>query len=171
MHCPAAGSSLATRKAAAAQIAAIAGAHPAQLPAVVAAVARHLRHNDWDARVAAGHCLGLLAEHFQHHTPADLASAVGSGGEGAAKAAAADVKQEGAGEPAGDTAAAAGAPAEPALHLLSFTGFNVRQVLSQGTPMLASGGEVSAGVELPRPGAGHTPAQSAPLGAPQLPDL
>ena len=56
VSCAAAGgSSLATRKAAAAQIAGIATAHPAQLPAVLAAVSRHLRHSEWDARAAAGH--------------------------------------------------------------------------------------------------------------------
>ncbi|KAL4458077.1 hypothetical protein ABPG75_012942 [Micractinium tetrahymenae] len=139
------GSSLATRKAAAAQIAGIAAAHPAQLPAVVAAVARHLRHREWDARVAAGHCLGLLAEHFQHHTPADLAAAAAAqaaaaasaGGE--AEAAAVDVKQEVKQEGGSDLAGAT--PAEPALHLLSFASFDVQQVLAQGTPMLASGGE------------------------------
>ncbi|KAI3435532.1 hypothetical protein D9Q98_001597 [Chlorella vulgaris] len=125
------GSSLPTRKAAAAQIAGIASAHPAQLPAILAAVSRHLRHKDWDARVAAGHCLGLLAEHFAHHTPADLQAAAAAG-----VAAVPDVKQEGV--EAGDSGAAADSELS---HLLSFSSFNVQQVLAQGTPMLASGGE------------------------------
>ena len=119
------------RKAAAAQIAGIAAAHPQQLPAVIAAVAAHLRHREWDARVAAGHCLGLLAEHFQHSTAADLEAAAVAGRGGAADA---GVKQE----PGG------GGDAEA--HLLSFASFDVQQVLAQGTPMLASGGEVGWGL-------------------------
>ncbi len=175
---PAAGSTLATRKAAAAQIAAIAGAHPAQLPSVVAAVARHLRHRDWDARVAAGHCLGLLAEHFQHHTPADLAAAAArqaateavAGRKGESQASTADlpepVKQEGGSEPAdaGAAATAAGGAAEPALHLLSFASFDVQQVLAQGTPMLASGGEV--GRPLATAGAQHSRGPRAAFSCP-----
>lgn len=129
------GSSLTTRKAAAAQIAGIAAAHPQQLPAVVAAVARHLRHREWDARVAAGHCLGLLAEHFQHHTPADLAAAAAvAAPESKEDEVKVEVKEE-AGGPS-----TSGRP-EPAQHLLSFASFDVQQVLAQGTPMLASGGE------------------------------
>ncbi len=140
--CPAGGSSLAIRKQAAAQIAGIAAAHPSQLPAVVAAVAAHLRHRDWDARVAAGHCLGLLAEHFGHHTASDLAAAAAAGGTAHEQHAAVKQEPAAAGEgPTGDGHAAK-PEAGSELHLLSFASFNVQQVLSQGTPMLASGGEV-----------------------------
>lgn len=142
------GSSLDTRKAAAAQIAGIAAAHPAQLPAVVVAVAAHLRHPAWDARVAAGHCLGLLAERFAHHTAEDLraaAAAAAAAGEAGEAAGAAAAKQEGVKQEAGaDSSAApsAGGAGEQQLHLLSFSSFSVDRVLAQGTPMLASGGEV-----------------------------
>lgn len=135
------GSSLAIRKQAAAQIAGIAAAHPSQLPAVVAAVAAHLRHRDWDARVAAGHCLGLLAEHFSHHTAADLAAAAAVGGAVDEQHAA--VKQEPAAVAEG-AASEVKSEAGSQPHLLSFACFDVQQVLSQGTPMLASGGEVRA---------------------------
>ena len=122
-----AGSSLDTRKAAAAQIAGIAAAHPAQLPAVLAAVSRHLRHRDWDARLAAGHCLGLLAQHFEHHTPDQLQRAATAG-----VAKQEEQQPEGGGRQA----------ALHHQHHLSFAGFSVGQVLQLGTPMLASGGEV-----------------------------
>ena len=145
VSCAAAGgSSLATRKAAAAQIAGIATAHPAQLPAVLAAVSRHLRHSEWDARAAAGHCLGLLAEHFGHHTSAEL--------QAAAAAAAVKLEQEevtGAVATAASGAVVAGTTAastsEEQAHLLSLLSFDVQQVVAQGTPMLASGGEVRLG--------------------------
>ena len=203
------GSSPQTRRAAAAQIAGILRSHPAQLPAVLAEVAALLRHKDWEARVAAGHCLGLIALHFEHHTggregadhlhactvdsdwlllllllllpppavsirhpghplPLPLRPAAASlcadagiaappasqpGAEAnpsaaaaAAAAACAAVKRE---EPepsaegsAGAAAAAAAAAAEQALRLASF---DVRRVLEQGTPLLASGGEVGRG--------------------------
>lgn len=130
----AASSSAETRKAAAEQIASIAAAHPGQLPAVVAAVSGHLRHNEWDARVAAGHCLGLLAEHFTHHTAADL--------EAAAAAGAPDGGEPGVKAEEGAAGAGGAGPADTSSHLLSFGSFSVKQVLEQGTPMLASGGEV-----------------------------
>ena len=144
LHCTAGGSSLAIRKQAAAQIAGIAAAHPSQLPAVAAAVAAHLRHRDWDARVAAGHCLGLLAEHFGHHTASDLAAAAAAGAATDEQHAAVKMEPAAAGEgPASEGAGASSAGgSEP--HLLSFASFNVQQVMSQGTPMLASGGEVRA---------------------------
>lgn len=129
------GSSLDIRKAAAAQIAGIAAAHPAQLPAVLAAVAAHLRHREWDARVAAGHCLGLLAEHFGHHTAQELEAAAAAGSAAAAATGEAELKQEDGGAGGGS-----GVHAQP--HLLSFSSFSVQQVLAQGTPMLSSAGEV-----------------------------
>lgn len=94
--------------------------------------------------MAAGHCLGLLAEHFGHHTASELAAALAAGA--AADEQHAAVKQEpaaaGEGPASEGPGALSGAGSQP--HLLSFASFNVRQVLSQGTPMLASGGEVRA---------------------------
>jgi hypothetical protein len=136
---------LATRKAAAAQIAGIATAHPAQLPAVLAAVSRHLRHREWDARAAAGHCLGLLAEHFGHHTSAELQAAAAVKLEQEEGTSAVATVAIGA-----SAAATAAGTSEEQAHLLSFRSFDVQQVVAQGTPMLASGGEVrlSSGTQL-----------------------
>lgn len=122
--CHAGGASLETRKAAASQLAGIAASHPAQLPFIVLQVAVHLKHKEWDARVAAGHCLGLLADHFQHVDVSDLCRAAG-------------VKPEQLG---GDMSEIK--TEEDGQRKLSFKDFNVLQVLDQGTPLLASWGEV-----------------------------
>ena len=37
-----------------------------------------LRSKHWDSRVAAGDCLGLIAEHCVHHSAAELQRAAGS---------------------------------------------------------------------------------------------
>jgi hypothetical protein len=113
------------RKAAAGKIAGIAATHPSQLPAVLDQVAVHLGHQDWDARLAAGHCLGLLARHFVHRTPADLAAAARS-------------------SPFDSAPAAATAPPkdDPGGGQLLLASFDVARVLEQGKPLLASGGEV-----------------------------
>jgi hypothetical protein len=126
------GSSLETRKAASRQIASIAASHPTQLPSVLGQVSVHLKHKDWDARIAAAHCLGLLAEHFAHPSVANLCSVAGIDVEQLAS-----VKHEPVGA-AGD----GGEDAGP--HTLRFEGFNVAQVLEQGTPLLASWGEVGS---------------------------
>lgn len=109
-------------------MASIAASHPSQLPSVLAQVAVHLKHKEWDARVAAAHCLGLLAEHFVHTSVPELSQAAGVSAEELAAAAA--VKQEG-----GDEEGAA-------RHLLHFAGFDITQVLGQGTALLASWGMV-----------------------------
>eukprot|EP00887_Chlorella_sp_A99_P001519 scaffold8.g1519.t1 len=133
------GSSPQTRRAAAAQITGILRSHPAQLPAVLAEVAGLLRHKDWEARVAAGHCLGLIAEHFEHSGAADLCAAAGVAQADAAAApeapAVTEVKKEEVG------AEASAGSVGPAHHTLSLASFDVQQVLEQGTPLLASGGE------------------------------
>lgn len=131
------GSSLETRRAAAEQIAAIVAAHPAQLPAVIAQVLRHLRHKDWDARVAAGHCLGRIADHVAHHTPFSLSQAAGMVPEpSSARQIAIQSDPEGGTGP-----------------LLSFDTFSIATVVEQGTPLLASAGEE---YDAPRPGSSRT---------------
>lgn len=124
-----------TRHAAAHQITSIAASHPTQLPAVLAQVSVHLKHKDWDARVAAARCLGLLAEHFVHPTAADLRRAAGPGG--AQPPPAQHAQQEVKAEPGAieDEDAVE-------LHMLTFSSFKVGQVLEQGTPLLASWGQV-----------------------------
>ena len=72
-----------------------------------------LQHKDWEARTAAGYCLGLIAEHVQHHDVAGLQAAAGPS--------AAHV---------GDEAALQPLPA-----------IDIQQVLKEGSPLLASGGQ------------------------------
>lgn len=94
--------------------------HPPQLPSVIHQVSIHLRSNEWDARIAAAHCLGAIAEHFVHHTPADLAKAAGLSQADAASTI---------------------ASATPGEALLTFNSFDINAVVERGTPLLASGGE------------------------------
>ena len=78
-----------------------------------------LRHSQWDTRVAASTCLGLMAAHFTHHSVSTLAAA-------AEPATTASVKEEELGEASA----------------MSFQNFNISQVLKQGTVLVASGGQV-----------------------------
>lgn len=79
-----------------------------------------LRHTQWDTRVAASTCLGLMAAHFTHHSVITLAEAA---------------------EPA---TAASPAKVEElvAASAMSFQNFDISQVLQQGTALVASGGKV-----------------------------
>lgn len=81
----------------------------------------------WETRTAAGECIGLIAEHVQHPSVADLQ-----------QAAAASVASE-------DAHAGPGS-AEPELAtcegMLALEGLDMQRVLEQGTPLLASGGQV-----------------------------
>jgi TATA-binding protein-associated factor len=154
------GSSLETRKAAGEQIAGIVAAHPAQLPSVIRQVSIFLRHKDWDARTAAGHCLGAIAQRVQHHTPASIAQAAGvdrthltpQRAEAAEEAAAPAATLSDAQPPMGAVSAGgvrhvydetsqtmAGPESYPPL--LSLASFNVSQVLEQGVQLLASAGD------------------------------
>ena len=81
-----------------------------------------LRHTQWDTRVAASTCLGLMAAHFTHHSVSTLAEAAEPA------MAASPVKVE-------ELSAASA---------MSFQNFNVSQVLQQGTILVASGGQVFA---------------------------
>lgn len=78
--------------------------------------------------MAAGHCLGTIAEHFLHHTPDTLREAITKGEPDIRT----DVKNENASADGGQI---------PVTALLSFATFDVRAVLDQGTPLLASGGD------------------------------
>ena len=77
--------------------------------------------------MAAGECIGLIAEHAQHPTAADVQQAAVSGE-------AYDVN--GASAPAASQSPAA------ADGLLQLESFDLERVLKMGTPLLASGGEV-----------------------------
>ncbi len=84
--------------------------------------------------MAAGECLGLIAEHCQHHTPADLLKAAGV--VDAVKAEPGD-HANGA-NPGSQDSGEADAP-------LSFQNFRIEQVMEKGSLLLASGGTVRAG--------------------------
>ena len=97
----------------------------------MAQVRQGLRSKQWDTRVAAGECLGLIAEHCEHHTAADLLQATG-----VVDAIKADPDQHSNGATAGDvTGGEADAP-------LSFQNFRIEQVMEKGSLLLASGGTV-----------------------------
>lgn len=95
---------------------------------MLAEIAERLRYKDWEARVAAAHCLGLLAEHFQHHTPRALAQAAGRGGEAGGSGS----------EPGQGGASAQGDGGGQ----LAFGSFSISRVVDRGTALLASAGEV-----------------------------
>lgn len=95
-----------------------------------------LRHARWETRAAAGECLSLMAAQAQHPTVAQLQEAAAKL-EQIPTAAGSDaqptqqVKLEAQGNEAG--------PAEDCLCLESLS---MEQVLQNGTPLLASGGQV-----------------------------
>lgn len=86
-----------------------------------------LRSKHWYSRVAAGDCLGLIAEHCVHHSAAELQRAAGS-------AAAAQPEPVPGDEP--------GAPLAESDAPLSFQSFHIEQVMAKGAVLLASGGTV-----------------------------
>ncbi len=158
--CYADGSTPGTRRAAGEQVANIVKAHPGQLPSIIrqanlpfppasprcikpctapnldlclcSAQVRHgLRSKQWDTRVAAGECLGLIAEHCEHHTPADLLKAAGV----------ADAVKAEPGDHA-NGAKLGGQDGEEADAPLSFQNFRIEQVMEKGSLLLASGGTV-----------------------------
>ncbi len=108
-------------------------------------VSRHLRHKEWDARVAAAHCLGKIADHIQHHTPTTLATAAGIDSLGSLEA---TIKHE-----SDDT----NTFTTTTTSLLSFNTFNVATVVQQGTPLLASAGSE---YDMPAEGGGVSRADS-----------
>lgn len=93
--------------------------HVSYCPVACLQIRSCLRHTQWDTRVAASTCLGLMAAHFTHHSVVTLADAAGP-------AIASPVKTE----------ELDGAAAMP------FHDFNITQVLQQGTVLVASGGQV-----------------------------
>jgi hypothetical protein len=118
------GASLNVRKAAGVQICRIISSHPAQFPSITFRIAHILHHKEWDARVAAGHCLGLVAEHFVHTSVANVSAAAGL--DAAAVEDLVIHKDE----------------SEAAEHRFKLDEFSMETVMSQGAPLLASGGEV-----------------------------
>ncbi|DBA67496.1 TPA: hypothetical protein ACH3X2_001776 [Trebouxia sp. C0005] len=111
------GNSLDIRKAAAEQVASIAQAHPAQLPSLLRHIRRCLRNKQWDTRIAASVCLGLMAAHFTHHSVITLA------------------------EQAEQNPTVVKIKPEPTEGAMTFQTFDICQVLQQGTVLVASGGQ------------------------------
>ncbi|KAK6923628.1 Helicase, C-terminal [Dillenia turbinata] len=67
-----AGSTQATRFAAARQIGDIAKSHPQDLNSLLRKVSKYLHSKKWDTRVAAAHAIGAIAENVKHTTLTDL---------------------------------------------------------------------------------------------------
>ena len=78
-----------------------------------------LYSKQWEARVAAGVCFGLVAEHTQHYTAAELRAAAGDS-SGTRKPEA--TEEEGA--------------------CFGLEGFSLKRVLEQGSALVQSGGQV-----------------------------
>ena len=97
-----------------------------------------LRHKSWDARVAAGECLGLIAEHAAHPSPADLASAAAAG-SAAGSCKTLTPRPAPVEAPEAPASVAVGGAEDGALTL---RGFDLARVLERGTQLLASGGQV-----------------------------
>ncbi len=77
--------------------------------------------------MAAAHCLGLMAEHFAHRTVAELCVAAG-------------LAYPPPPPPTQREADSSNSPTD-GMHALRLGAFDVRKVVEQGTPLLASGGE------------------------------
>ena len=90
-----------------------------------AQVRERLRSDSWEARTAAGDCLGLIAAHCQHNTVADVQAAGGYS------------------SPSSQPPQACAHDTEPDIGRLSLEGFSIDKVLQHGTQLLASGGTVS----------------------------
>lgn len=84
----------------------------------------HLYSKKWEARTAASDCIGLLAEHFVHHTPQELAAAAGLPPGSSLD----EVPLE-----------ADRAPEKDAV--LSFAAFDLHKVLESGMPLASSAGQ------------------------------
>eukprot|EP00884_Botryococcus_braunii_P013722 jgi/Botrbrau1/22350/Bobra.0002s0028.1 len=161
------GASPAIRKVAATQVAEIAKAHPRQLHGLLIQLQGILRCKTWEARVAAGECLGLIAAHVQHPTVPMLRNQAGRSLKGEAPKAdpdAAPVPSQATGvkpeplkadpdEAMPDQATRPGVKLEPVkedpdvsmLPVEASSGLldqlDIGHVLKQGTLLLASGGE------------------------------
>lgn len=95
-------------------------------------IQERLRSTAWEARIAAGECLGHLSEHCMHHSAAALHQQV----------AAAAVHD------ADDTTDTKPAVDGSEVYHLSFRGFSAEAVLTRGTLLLASGGKVISSLSL-----------------------
>ncbi|BDA40363.1 TATA-binding protein-associated factor 172 [Coccomyxa sp. Obi] len=92
-----------------------------------------LQHKRWETRTAAGECIGLIAQHAQHATPADMQAA-----------AAGDSDSFSTGPVKVEAGSAASNGMEAAEGTLSLDTFDLDRVLSVGTPLLASGGQANS---------------------------
>lgn len=114
---PADGKSDEIRRAAAEQLAGVATNQPSQVFALIARVTEALLGKQWEGRVAASYCLELIAKHCQHHTLASLLEAC-DGSVDAGRCALASTSTSS-----------------------QLDDFDVRVVMKQGKPLVASTGE------------------------------
>ncbi|KAF3783221.1 TATA-binding protein-associated factor, partial [Nymphaea thermarum] len=125
-----AGSTQATRFAAARQIGDIARAHPQDLSSLLKKISQFLRSKNWDTRVAAAHAVGAIAENVRHTSLNELYSRLES--EMLKAGVPDDVKVL--------VSYWCNASPTPAAGL-SFESFDIGKVLEFGAPLLASGGQ------------------------------
>ncbi|KAL6618657.1 hypothetical protein ACP70R_033796 [Stipagrostis hirtigluma subsp. patula] len=125
-----AGSTQATRFAAARQIGEIAKSHPQELNALLKKVSQYSRSKNWDTRVAAAHAIGAIAENVKHTTLKDLFASVEA--EKHASGLSEGIGDEGSALLRADTSASSD---------LAFGSFDINRVLEFGSPLLASGGQ------------------------------
>lgn len=97
----------------------------------------------WEARVAAGEALGLVADFCQHYSAHELSHAFN---EQQQQAAAGEHHDAG---PSGAAASSSNVPMVGQSISISLSDFNIQQVLDKGTPLAVSGGQVSAWPALP----------------------
>ena len=109
------------RYAATEQISDIVRSQPSQVHVILAKISSRLYSKKWDTRVAAAHCIGLIAKHCQHHTVESLRQAVEDLPETTLTS---DIKKE----------------EEAIENSLSVDSFDILQVLGQAKPLVASSG-------------------------------
>nr|BAD25208.1 putative SNF2 domain-containing protein [Oryza sativa Japonica Group] len=124
-----AGSTQATRFAAARQIGEIAKSHPQELNVLLKKVSPYLRSKNWDTRVAAAHAIGAIAENVKHTSVKDLFAS-------------AEAEKHASGlSGIGDVGSTLRHADTTATSELAFGSFDINRVLEFGSPLLASGGQ------------------------------
>ncbi|KAG6504315.1 hypothetical protein ZIOFF_036646 [Zingiber officinale] len=127
-----AGSTQATRFAAAKQIGDIAKSHPQELNSLLKKVSQYLRSKNWDTRVAAAHAVGAIAENVKHISLKELL-----------KSLEVELAEVGFSDASRDVGVSFSNICPDTTTGLSFKSFDINKVLEFGSPLLASGGQNS----------------------------
>ncbi|KAG6507740.1 hypothetical protein ZIOFF_033091 [Zingiber officinale] len=125
-----AGSTQATRFAAAKQIGDIAKSHPQELNSLLKKVSQYLRSKNWDTRVAAAHAVGAIAENVKHISLKELL-----------KSLEVELAEVGFSDASRDVGVSFSNICPDTTTGLSFKSFDINKVLEFGSPLLASGGQ------------------------------